>query len=104
MGSLDRVLYRIQSLRLWEDRLQASDSVFARLVFLSQLRDASGRYTDRFLLRTFSARSCHQIVADAHLQVFREWIALEARAKLRDFQKFCDAICQRMAPREAEWA
>jgi len=103
MVSLDCELRRIQVLRVWEERLQGSDCIFARLVFLSQLRDASGRYADPFLVRVFPSRSCHKIVADAHLQVFREWLGLDARLKLRDFRKYCAAICQRSAPREAEW-
>jgi len=103
MMSVDCELRRIQAIRLWEERLQGSDSVFARLVFVSQLRDAAGRYTDPFLVRVFPSRRCHRILGDAHRQVFREWLGLGAREKLRDFQRYCDAICQRAAPREAEW-
>lgn len=103
MVSLDCELRRFHDLRLWEERLQAIDSVFARLVFLSQLRDPSGRYVDPFLLRVFAPRRCHQIVADAHRQVFREWLGLSARAKLSDFQRYCDAICMRSAACETAW-
>ncbi len=103
MVSLHCELRRIGALRLWEERLQETDSVFARLVFVSQLRDASGRYVDPFLLRVFPARTCHRIVADAHRQVFREWLALSARTKLRDFQRYCDAICHRKGAGETAW-
>jgi hypothetical protein len=104
MVSLDSELRRIHALRLWEERLQASDSVFVRLVFVSQLRDAAGRYADPFLLRVFSARGCHTMVADAHRQVFREWLGMSARLKLRDFKKYRDALCQRTAPSQAVWS
>lgn len=103
MLSLDCELRRIQALRLWEDRLQSSDSVFVRLVFLSQLRDASGRYTDPFLAGLFSPRNCHKIIAGAHREVFREWLGLSARTKLRELQKYCQMICKRTPPEEAEW-
>jgi len=103
MVSRDCELRRIQVLRHWEGRVQRSDCVFAKLVFVSQLRDASGRYTDPLLVGAFPPRTCHRIVADAHRQIFREWLGLEARMKLRDFQKYCTAICQRSAPRESEW-
>jgi len=101
--SLDCELRRIHDLRLWEERLHGIDSVFARLAFVSQLRDASGRYVDPFLLRAFAPRRCHQIVANAHQQVFREWLGLTARVKLRDFQKYCNAICTSSAAGETEW-
>ncbi len=104
MVSLDCELRRIQALRLWEERLQDSDSVFARLVFVSQLRDASGRYADPFLARVFSPRNCHKILSDAHRQVFREWLGMSARTKLRDLHKYRDTICQRRPPAEAAWA
>src|SRR5262249_61130385 len=82
MLSLESELRRTHALRRWEERLQQTDSVFARLVFVSQLRDASGRYIDSFLLRSFSTRSCHQIVANAHRQIFRERLNLRARPKV----------------------
>ena len=104
MLSLESELRRTHTLRRWEERLQQTDSVFARLVFVSQLRDASGRYIDSFLLRSFSSRSCHQIVANAHRQIFREWLELSARSKLHDLRKYNDAICQRAAAaKEAAW-
>ena len=104
MLSLESELRRTHALRRWEERLQQTDSVFARLVFVSQLRDASGRYIDSFLLRSFSGRSCHQIVANAHRQIFREWLELSARSKLRDLHKYNDAICQGgAAAKEAAW-
>jgi len=101
--SLDCELRRIQALRQWEDHLQESDCIFARLVYVSLLRDASGRYADPFLVGVFPARTSHKIVADAHRQIFREWLALDARIKLRDFQKYCQAICNQTPPREADW-
>src|SRR5712664_3042200 len=94
MLSLESELRRTHALRRWEERLQQTDSVFARLVFVSQLRDASGRYMDSFLLRSFSDHTCHQIIANAHRQIFREWLQLSARSKLRDLRKYNDAICQ----------
>jgi hypothetical protein len=104
MVSLDRELRRVHALRLWEDQLQAIDSVFVRLVFVSVLRDASGRYSHDFLVSVFSARDCHNIVAEAHREIFREWLGMSARLKLRDFQKYRDAICQRTALTEADWS
>ena len=104
MLSLESELRQTHALRCWEERLQQTDSVFARLVFVSQLRDASGRYMDSFLLRSFSGRTCHQIVANAHRQIFREWLELSARSKLRDLRKYNDAICQgATAAKEAAW-
>jgi hypothetical protein len=104
MLSLESELRRTHALRRWEERLQQTDSVFARLVFVSQLRDASGRYMDSFLLRSFSDRTCHQIIANAHRQIFREWLQLSARSKLRDLRKYNDAICQgATAAKEAAW-
>ena len=97
MLSLECELRRTHALRCWEERLQRTDSVFARLVFVSQLRDASGRYVDPFLRRSFSGRTCHQIVANAHREVFREWLALSARSKLRDLRSYNDAICHKAA-------
>ena len=103
MVRLDFELRRIHGLRLWEERLQRIDSVFARVVFVSQLRDAAGRYVDPFLLGVFTHRKCHQILADAHRHIFREWLGLSARVKLRDFQKYCDAICTRSVAGETTW-
>jgi len=97
-------LRRIGALRRWERRLQKSDSVFARLVFVSQLRDSSGRYVDSFLMREFPARTCHGIVAEAHRQVFREWLALSTRTRLRDFRTYCYSICCKTEIAEAAWA
>ena len=74
MLSLESELRRTHALRRWEERLQQTDSVFARLVFVSQLRDAPGRYIDPFLRRWFSIRTYHQIVANAHREIFREWL------------------------------
>jgi len=92
MVSLEGELSRIQARRLWEERLQESDSVFARLVFVSQLRDASGRYADPFLRRMFPARTCHRLVSEAHRDVFREWLTLSARMKVRDLKRYCNTI------------
>lgn len=103
VASLQCQLRRIGALRMWEERLQQSDSVFARLVFVSQLRDATGRYADPFLLRVFPARICHKVLGEAHRHVFREWLALSARLKLRDVQRYCAAICQRDGPGEVAW-
>ena len=104
MLSLESELRRTHALRCWEQRLQQIESVFARLVFLSQLRDGSGRYVDQFLQRSFSARTCHYIVARAHVEVFREWLGLSARLKLRDLRKYNDAICRVAGPAtEAAW-
>jgi len=103
MLGLDRELRRTHALRAWEERLQGSDSVFVRLVFVSHLRDESGRYVDPFLVPVFSACGCHDILAAAHRQVFREWLGMSARLKLRDFLKYRDAICQRKPPTEAAW-
>ena len=94
MLTLESELRRTHALRCWEERLQQTDSVFARLVFVSQSRDASGRYVDPFLARSFSARTCHKIIAGAHRQIFREWLELSARSKLRDLRKYSDTICQ----------
>src|SRR5713101_3493479 len=104
MLSLESELRRTHALRRWEERLQQTDSVFARLVFVSQLRDASGRYADPFLQRWFSRRACHQIVANAHREIFREWLELSARSKLQDLRKYNDAICHKAIDvPEAAW-
>jgi hypothetical protein len=68
------------------------------------LRDASGRYADAFLARVFPARVCHSILAQAHRQVFREWLGMSAQLQLRDFQKYRTAICQRTPPPDAVWS
>ena len=100
MASLDCELRRIQALKLWEHRLCESDSLFVRLMFLSSLRDAAGRYADPFLLRVFSKRDCDRILSDAHRRLFREWLGMSARLKLRDFRIYRDAICHRSLPDE----
>jgi hypothetical protein len=101
--SLESELRRVHALRCWEERLQQSDSMFARLVFVSRLRDASGRYVDPFLLRAFPPRTCHEILVAAHRQIFRDWLRLSARSKLRDLQRYSHAICQRAGVEEAAW-
>jgi hypothetical protein len=103
MVSLEGELSRIQARRLWEARLQESDSVFARLVFVSQLRDASGRYADPFLRRLFPSRTCHQLVSDAHREVFREWLTLSARMKVRDLKRYCNTICASETSDKTAW-
>ena len=95
-------LRRALALRQWEARLQQTDSVFARLVYLSTLRNDSGRYVDAFLLRFFSGRTCHETLMKVHRQTFREWLYLSARAKSRDLRKYSDTIMNRSAT-ESAW-
>jgi hypothetical protein len=100
MASLDCELRRLQALQAWKDQLLKSNSVFVQLMHLSRLRDGSGRYADPFLLRAFSKRDCERILSEAHRLIFREWLAMSARRKLRDFKIYRDAICQRYVPDE----
>jgi hypothetical protein len=102
MLKLESELRRAVAFRQWESRLQQADSVFARLVFLSTLRDASGRYVDPFLLRFCSARVCHETIMGAHRQTFRTWLRLSARAKSRDLKKYSDTIVSDIAA-ESAW-
>jgi hypothetical protein len=103
MVSLECELSRIQARRLWEEWLQESESVFARLVYVSQLRDASGRYVDPFLLRMFPPRMCHRIVSQAHRDVFRQWLGLSARRKVRDLRRYCYTVCPTEKANKTEW-
>jgi hypothetical protein len=57
-------LRQTHALRCWQETVQLIESVFARLVFVSRLRDSSGRYADPYLNRVCSLRACHQIIAD----------------------------------------
>ncbi len=97
-------LRQAYALRCWQEKLQAIESVFARLIFVSWLRDSSGRYVDPYLNRVCSPRICHQIVADAHLQIFRNWLQISARSKLSDIRKYQVTLCSKSLATERIWS
>ncbi len=97
-------LRQIHALRCWQEKLQAVESVFARLVFVSRLRDASGRYVDSYLSRVYSPKTCHQIVSDVHLQIFRHWLQISAKAKLSDLRRYHVTTCAQGLATDRTWS
>lgn len=92
VANFDSELRRTHVLRLWEERLQNVDSVFAQLIFLSALRDDSGRYFDADLGKTFPAQICHQMLSQVHRDVFRQWLSMSARCRISDLRKYNDTL------------
>ena len=104
MIGLDSELLRIHALRRWQARLQEVESVFARLVYVSSLLASSGRYAEPYLNQVFPPGACHRLLADVHRQVFREWLSLSLKCKIRDLQLYSEAICQPHAEAsDLEW-
>ena len=102
MVTIETELRRSLAVKQWQDRLQNTDCMFTRLVFLSTLRNDAGRYTDSFLLSVCPATQCHNLIARAHQQVFREWLSLSARDKARDLRRYLVSTLNR-TPEIGDW-
>ena len=92
MLSWETELRRTQAIRHWQERLQDADCLFARLIYVSCLRDASGRYVDPYLLGICPARMCNMILAEVHREIFREWLQLSLRSKMKDLKAYSDSV------------
>jgi hypothetical protein len=73
---------------LWADKLRTIPSLFARLVYMSRLRRQKCRYFEPELSALCGRSTCHQVIAEAHLAAFRQWIAMGFRAKTADLKPY----------------
>src|SRR5215469_5700651 len=74
-----------QARKWWFERLTRVGSEFARLFFLSTLRDAeSSRYFEARLAERTSVDCCHRVLLESHINTFRQWLALPTQRKIED--------------------
>ena len=63
---------------VWDERLKVIPTIFGRMVYMAQQRRQYGRYRDPELETQTSAMVCQRVIRDAHVRVFRVWLALAA--------------------------
>ena len=77
---------------LWQQRLNTIPTVFGRMVYMAQQRRLYGRYTDPDIEAWTTAAVCQRVIRDAHLRVFRAWLALDIGAKATDLKPYFQTI------------
>ncbi len=77
------------ALRIWEEYVRATPSVFGRLAFLASLRDpATGRYRHVRLSPLLGAETADRFLRDRHRATFAEWLTFNLQQQSSDFECF----------------
>ncbi len=72
----------------WTRKVETIPSVFARLIYLSQLRDNTGRYRNAEILELTSQANAHRLIRESHINAFRNWLTLTFREQTADLRRY----------------
>ena len=76
---------------MWRNTLRRIPGAFARLVYLSSLKDAGTcRYSHPGLAQLFSGEEIDRTLRSSHHEGFTEWLTLALEEQKRDLDDFLD--------------
>lgn len=83
---------------LWQKTLLQIPTQVGRLVYSSQLRDAStGKYHHHGLEVIYGEEEAQKAIRQSHKQLFTEWLAMGLEAKTRDLELYLLSLQQPVA-------
>jgi hypothetical protein len=86
--------------RLWDERINTIPTVFGRMVYMAQQRQAYGRYSDSEIAKMTSQATCERVIRDAHVRAFRVWLALSLEEKTADLKPYFQTLTFTGPPHE----
>lgn len=101
--SADTELTRSAPVDLWRRTLAQIPSAFGRLVYLSSLRDASGRYTHHGLAHLFGEAEADEALKRSHEAVFDDWLTLFLPQQKQDVEVYLEGLGTQPAQVIASW-
>ncbi len=79
----------LYALKVWDDYVRATPSIFRRLAFLASLRNsANGQYDHARLRPLLGADATNQFLGEQHRTTFAEWLTLNLQQQSSDFERF----------------
>src|SRR4029450_12051535 len=73
-------------------------SLFARIIYMSSLRNSRHKYTESEFISAFDRGICHRIIEEAHSSTFRVWLSMDWRAKAADLKPYLLTLGFRGSP------
>ena len=78
---------------LWRHTLNKIPTTYGRLTYLADLRDPrTGVYQHHGLAATFGREEAKRALAESHLQVFSEWLALPLSEKTANLRSYLASV------------
>ncbi|GAC1440613.1 MAG: hypothetical protein NVSMB58_37730 [Terriglobales bacterium] len=78
--------------RMWTDRLDTIPSVFARLFYLSSLRQKNGMYAECAMSSLASGEIADEIIRRSHVLCFRIWLSMDLAQKTDDLEPYLRSL------------
>jgi hypothetical protein len=100
-GKLDRSV----PADVWRHTLSQIPTDFGRLIYLASLRDFdTGRYEHHGLALMLGAAEGDLALRQAHLEIFRKWMAQPTKAQKRDLDAYLSALSRSKTEVISAWS
>jgi hypothetical protein len=93
MRTVQQHEFQVLAAELRRDLLSSMHTVYARLVFLSGLRDAnSGTYEHFEVSARLGDDLCHRVLHAEHIHCYREWLAMSLEQQRADLMLYLVSV------------